>query len=377
MAIAIPKEDQRNKILFVDDDKNFLQGLRLMLRKQRDEFVLHFVESADDALRAVENEDYDVIVSDVSMPGKSGLHLLKELRSLERTKDTPVVMLTGNAEANLKRRALDLGATDLLNKPVTTEDLVARLRSVARLKSYQDELKDYNETLEEKVQFRTQELERSRRDIIWRLAKAGEFRDEETGDHVIRVACYARALAEEMHLDTSTVQSIFITSPLHDIGKIGIPDRILLTPNELTPEERATIETHCDIGTAILLDEPKGVRAFLQLPMENIDPNRSYAPDELIRLAAEIALSHHEHWDGGGYPRRLREDEIPISGRIVALADVYDALRSERPYKKAYSVQETRAAIDDEAETHFDPAVYQAFTRIAPLFEDIRTQFTD
>jgi response regulator RpfG family c-di-GMP phosphodiesterase len=346
-----------------------------MLRKQRNEFNLRFANGADEALDLTEQHAFDVIVSDITMPEKSGLHLLKSLRAGELTRNIPVVMLTGNAEAGLKRRALDLGATDLLNKPVTAEDLIARLRSVVRLKAYQDELARYNELLEEKVRERTRELEQSRRDLLWRLAKAGEFRDEETGDHVIRVACYTRLLAQELGLDPETTRTLFLTSPLHDIGKIGVPDAILLKAGPLTEGERATMQEHCEIGAAILLQQPKGIRAFLHLTSEIELPPDSVDPDHLRKMAAEIAMNHHERWDGTGYPNNLSGDNIPLSGRIVALADVYDALRSQRPYKRAFTIEETLEIIKQSAGSHFDPQVFDAFTRIAKFFEDIRARF--
>ena len=186
---------KKRKVLFVDDEPNFLNGIRRMLRSQRDDWSMEFVNGVEEALERCSETEFDTVVSDVNMPGKTGLDLLRALRGDERTRAIPIIILTGNAETDLKRQALDLGATDLLSKPVGHEDLVARLRSVLRLKEYQDELRDQNEYLEQRVKERTAELENARRDIIWRLAKAGEFRDEETGEHAIRVACCCRVLA--------------------------------------------------------------------------------------------------------------------------------------------------------------------------------------
>jgi putative two-component system response regulator len=367
----------RQRILFVDDEKNFLEGIRLMLRGERKLWDMDFAEGAQAALQFTKEKEYDCIISDVSMPIMTGLDLLEILRQDNRTVNTPVVILTGNAEADLKRRALDLGATDLLNKPVTQEDLLARIRSVLVLKGYQDELKNYSATLEDKVRERTRDLERARRDIILRLAKAGEMRDEETGQHVVRVACFSRALSVAMNLHPDTVETIFFTSPLHDIGKIGVPDSILLKNGKLLNEERAIIEKHCEIGANILLEEPKGLNAFLELSGLSTIGSEVAMGGELQSIAAEIALSHHEKWDGTGYPRKLKEESIPISARIVAVADVYDALRSQRPYKPAYSHEQTLEIMTPMRALHFAPDVFDTFIRIQDEFLYIKDKYSD
>ena len=347
-----------------------------MLRGHRDEWELSFAQSVDEAVETVAGKAFDTIVSDVSMPGKTGLDLLKILKEKNVSEVVPVIILTGNAESDLKRTALDLGATDLLNKPVTQEDLIARIRNTLRLKEFQDALRNQNEILDQRVKERTIDLEHARRDIIWRLAKAGEYRDEETGDHVIRVASCCYELASALDLDDGDRQAIFLTSPLHDVGKIGIPDKILLKPGKLTPEERAIMETHCEIGAAILQDEPKGMNKFVQTPESDESPNSTEDNDELRKLAVTIAMTHHEKWDGNGYPNGLAGDDIPICGLIVAIADVFDALRSERPYKKPYSHEETLELMRAGRGSHFAPHVFDAFESIAADFEKIRDQFS-
>ncbi|MDK1020242.1 MAG: response regulator [Candidatus Hydrogenedentes bacterium] len=366
---------KKRKILFVDDDPNFLDGIRRMLRGQRDNWSMEFVNGVEEALQRCSETEFDTVVSDVNMPGKTGLDLLQALRGDERTRAIPIIILTGNAETDLKRQALDLGATDLLNKPVGHEDLVARLRSVLRLKAYQDELRDQNAYLEQRVKERTAELENARRDIIWRLAKAGEFRDEETGEHVIRVACCCRVLALALELPDEEIQNIFLTSPLHDVGKIGIPDRILLKPGILDESERLIMEEHCKIGASILMAQPKGIVAFLDSFDEtSLEP--AVEADRLRELATTIIMTHHEKWDGTGYPQGLKGDEIPIVGQICAVADVYDALRSKRPYKESYCVEETMEQMRADCGSHFSPRIFSAFESIADEFEKIRKQFT-
>ena len=365
----------KRKILFVDDEPNFLDGIRRMLRGQRDKWSMEFVNSVDEALERAMETDFDAIVSDVNMPGKNGLDLLRALRGQESTQAIPIIILTGNAETDLKRQALDLGATDLLNKPVGHEDLVARLHSVLRLKAYQDELRDQNIILERRVRERTADLEHARRDIIWRLAKAGEFRDEETGNHVIRVACCCRILATAMALPQDEIEKIFLTSPLHDVGKIGIPDRVLLKPGALDKSERLIMERHCEIGQSIVLAQPKGIAAFLDSYEKQDSLRVAPEADALREKAATIIMTHHEKWDGSGYPASLKGDEIPIGGQICAVADVYDALRSVRPYKESYGVQETMQRMRAECGTHFSPDIHGVFETVADEFEEIRTRF--
>ena len=369
----------RKRILFVDDEPNFLAGLRRMLRGYRDHWDLHFAESVNAALACCRETPFDTIVSDVNMPERNGFDLLAALKSDPLTRDIPVIILTGNAENDLKRRALDNGATDLLNKPVSMEDLTARLRNATRLKEYEDLLRNQNVVLEQKVRERTAALEHSRLDIIWRLAKAGEFRDEDTGAHVMRVAACCRVLSATMGLETDFTEALFTTSPLHDIGKIGIPDGILMKSGKLTADERHMMERHCEIGAAILLEKPRGMEYFGTRHLEAVevlDEELGFGYD-LRALAAELALTHHEKWDGSGYPRGLKGNEIPASGQIVAVADVYDALRSVRAYKPAFSVDETVAHVLKGRESHFAPSVLEAFEQSIAAFEEIRVRLDD
>lgn len=373
-----PIVDARN-VLFVDDEPNFLAGLRRLLRGRRDAWNLFFAESVDEALALAARQPLDTIVTDVNMPGRDGFELLAALKADERTRDIPVIILTGNAESNLKRRGLDMGAADLLNKPVNLEDLTARVGSALRLKAYEDLLRNQNAILEEKVRERTAALAYSRQDIIWRLAKAGEFRDQDTGEHVLRVADCSGALAAALGLPHEFCEALTITSPLHDIGKIGVPDGILFKPGRLTADERNIMERHCEIGATILLERPPdhaNTPPAEELPSA-IDPRDTSETVELRLLAAELTLTHHERWDGTGYPRALAGSQIPISGQIVAVADVYDALRSVRAYKPAYSVAETMDIMNNMRGNHFAPAVFDAFENIVESFETIRRQHAE
>lgn len=367
----------KKRILFVDDEPDLLEALRRMLRKQQAVWDMRFALSADEALEAIDKTPFDAVISDIKMPGKDGFDLLKTLRESAKTRDIPVVILTGQSEPGLKRRALDLGATDLLNKPANLEDLLARIHSVLRLKSYQDRLKAQSEILEQKVRERTLELEKSRRDIIWRLAKAGEHRDDLTGRHVARVGCYCRVMSEELGMGRDFVEMIFLTSPLHDIGKIGVPDEILLKKGKLSADERAVMERHCAMGAEILIEQPKGITPFLDWQGVDSPAEQPRSDNPLLKMASIIAMNHHERWDGAGYPNGLAGQSIPIEARIAALADVYDALSFARPYKSAYGEDETLTIIRREAGRHFDPEVFEAFQRVLGELRTIRAELSD
>ena len=250
------------RLLFVDDDPNILDILERMVAPHAAGWDSHFCLSADEAMVLVEQADFDTIVSDARMPEKDGFWLLKRLQASERTRGIPVIILTGDCEPSLKREALELGATDLLNKPICREDLLGRLRSALRLKASQDELAAHIRSLEDNVRQRTRALEESHREIVWRLAKACEYRDDETGQHVMRVAFYSRTIAAGLGMPPDFVEEIFLTSPLHDIGKIAMPDRVFLKPGLLTPAEMKVMQSHCEIGARLLLEQPQAFSVF-------------------------------------------------------------------------------------------------------------------
>jgi len=367
----------KKRILFVDDEPMCLQGFALMLREYKDVWELDFAQGAGEAAQKVLAADFDAVVSDYRMPGKNGFDLLTELRAQDKTKDIPFTIVTGVGDDRLKREALELGATDLLSKPVAPEDLIARIRNMLALKSYQDAMKAQNEILDQRVRERTAELEASRLDIIWRLAKAGEYRDEETGRHVARVGWYCRMLAAAMGSDPRFTDLIFLTSPLHDIGKIGIPDRILLKPGKLALDERMIMERHCLIGARILQEDPKTLDLFAAEPAVHALGREGAPSNPLLEMATVIALGHHERWDGAGYPQGLAGEAIPLASRIAALADVYDALISARPYKPAYPVEEALAIVREESGRHFDPAVCEAFEKTREELASVAARYAD
>lgn len=368
---------EKHRILFVDDDPNFLDGIRRLLRNFRDEWDLNFAENVDQAINIARIEPPDVVVSDYQMPLKNGFDLVKEMRTIPVVQQASIIIITGSTDETAKRKALDLGATDLLNKPVDREDLVARIRNSLRLKEYQDTIRRYNQELEARVRERTRELELSRLDIIWRLAKAGEYRDEETGNHIIRVGHYSRIICEQLGLATELTRRIFLGSPLHDIGKIGVPDAILLKKGKLTLEERKVMMKHCEIGANILLKPPVGLGRYLACMGFMPEQSVNYSINPLLQTAASIAGGHHEKWDGSGYPRGLKGQAIPIECRIVALVDAYDALRSQRTYKPQYSVKKSLRIMHEGANAHFDPELLTALGSSLDEIEAIRSDYSD
>jgi putative two-component system response regulator len=365
----------RMHVLFVDDEPNVAEAFRRALHSQEQVWDMTFLTSAKEALAHLTDHAVDTIVTDVQMPGMDGFELIRQIREVQGRVDIPIIVVTGLSDAALKRRALDLGATDLLSKPVSREDLIARVQSALRIKSQQDELKTYSTHLEQLVAERTQELADSRLDVLWRLGKAAEHRDKDTGHHIVRVSLYCRALAEALGLERECSETIFLTSPLHDVGKIAIPDGILLKPGKLSDIEWAVMKRHCETGAQILCEEPLGMKVYFELQGRAGYAHRQVVP--LLQAAAAIALSHHERWDGSGYPQGLIGEAIPLEGRIVALADVYDALSSRRPYKPPLSEAEVFAILNDEAGRHFDPTVHAAFERLVGTFRDIRHTYDE
>jgi len=367
----------KKQLLFVDDEEHVLNALRRLLRSHRHLWEMTCTDDPKEAWEELLSTEFDAVVSDINMPGMSGLELLERIKQTKQLEDLPVIILTGLEDHKLKRRALDLGAADLLSKPVHSEDLIARLRSVLRLKSCQDELKAHNIILEKEVRERTEELFHSRLDVIWRLAKVAEHRDDETANHVIRVGCMSRVLAEALGMDRPFVETLFLAAPLHDIGKIGIPDAILRKRGALDPGEWATMTQHCVIGARILRGDSVVRTVFREWRGTSSRAEVEGFHSPFLETAASIALTHHEAWHGTGYPQGLAGEEIPLQSRIVSLCDVFDALLSQRPYKAPYPPNEALQIISDGSGRHFDPEICAVFMKTLPEIEAIRERFAD
>lgn len=285
----------------------------------------------------------DLVVTDLHMPGRDGFSVIEALQPLIVESHLPVLVVSGDAAVESRNRALSLGARDFVNKPFDPTELALRVRNQLETRLLFHDVRKQNRALREAVHGRTQELEGARIEMLRRLATAAEYRDDCTAQHTVRVAALAAQLATELRLSPADVEDIRRAAPLHDVGKIGVPDDLLRKPRALSPEEVDVMRTHTTIGADILPDSSVKV----------------------LQVAREIALTHHERWDGSGYPQGLAGDDIPLSGRIVAVADAYDAISNDRPYRAARSAEEAIEEIVRHSGTQFDPAVVNALMRVA------------
>jgi putative two-component system response regulator len=337
MAIRIFKHA---RILIVDDEEPNVRLLRRVL--ERAGFV-----HLDSTLDPREVADLyvrfrpDLILLDLHMPHMDGLEVLDQLNQIAEASYLPILMLTGDLSQDAKREALSRGAKDFVSKPFHSDEVLLRISTLLETRFLYLQIQSQNQMLEAKVRERTRELEAAQIEIIERLARAAEFRDDNTGQHTERVGQMAALLAKKIGLPDSQISLIRRAAPLHDVGKIGIPDSILLKLGKLTPEEFAIVRTHTTIGARIL----------------------SGSRFPILRLAEEIAFNHHERWDGDGYAG-ITGDAIPLAGRIVAIADVFDALTQKRPYKAAWPVGEAIAEIERQRGRQFDPAIADAFLQV-------------
>ncbi len=366
----------RAKIMIVDDEKIVTSVVRRFL--QADGYK-NFVIITDprEAMEAILKEMPDVVLLDINMPEVDGMEILQHRRNYSELNFTPFIVLSACQDSVVRQQALEYGATDFLAKPVEQVELKLRVQNTLIVKQHFNHLSCYAKDLENKVKERTILLERSREQILQCLARAAEYRDNETGRHVIRVGKYARVIAEKMGLPATFCTQIEMAAPLHDLGKIGIPDAILLSPNKLTAEEFDVMKTHCDIGRGIL--DPFAAEEVQLLRDPKI--NRNELPDSmrlpLLTMAARIAQTHHEKWDGTGYPLGLKGEMIPIEGRITAVADVYDALCSHRPYKQGFGIEKSLEIMLADRGTRFDPDVLDAFCEKIARIERIRKLLSD
>ena len=346
------------KIVIIDDDE-LVSGIveRYLVNEGYQNLLI--LNDSTNAMEQIARYDADLVLTDLMMPNFSGLDLLRQRGQVESCQHIPFIIFSGNSEKSCKREALELGATDFLAKPIDPVDLVLRVRNTLLVKQHQNELSDYATALEEKVRARTIQVEQSRERIVHCLAKAAEFRDSETGSHVIRVGKYTAVIAQQLGFDSNYCNQIQLAAQLHDVGKIGIPDSILLNPGRLSREEFEVMKQHCHLGYRIMeplaeADSEDFRRTVRGQIMTGLDTS-------LLGLAANIALTHHEKWDGGGYPNGLKTEEIPIEGRITCVADVYDALCSERPYKPKFPREKCLEIMLSERGSRFDPQVLDVF----------------
>jgi len=326
-----------SKILVVDDEERDLRLMEAMLTPLGYQVIL--AHDGKEALEKVREILPDVILLDIRMPGMGGYEVAKRLKDNEETKTIPIVMVTVLGKLEDRVKALEVGADDFLSKPVERTELRARVQSLLKVKAYYDHMRDYQKELKAEVERRTEQLKQTSVDTIYRLSRAAEYKDENTGLHIQRMSHYASAVARKMGLDDRTVENIAYATPLHDVGKIGIPDRILLKQGKLGPDEWEIMKRHTIIGARILEGSDTG----------------------FIKLAEVIALTHHEKWNGSGYPKGLKASEILLAGRITAIADVFDALTCKRPYREPFPLEKSFGIIKEGRGRHFDPDVVDSF----------------
>lgn len=360
--------DNRRTVLVVDDTPD---NLSLMSGLLKDTYRVRVANGGERALVIARSDPQpDLILLDVMMPVMDGYEVCRQLKADPASRDIPVVFLTARADQVDEQIGLELGAVDYITKPISPPIVVARVRNHLQLKQASDVLRNQNAFLEEEVERRTRDVRAIRDAAIVAMASLAETRDNETGNHIRRTQHYVGILADAMAamprfrdiLGPETVDLLYRSAALHDIGKVGIPDSILLKPGRLTDEEFATMKTHTVLGYEALKSAERS--------LDNTDMS-------FLRYAREIALTHHERWDGAGYPQGLAGEAIPLSGRIMTVADVYDALISERVYKPAYPHEVAVRQIEDGRGTQFDSDVVDAFMTVADKLREISESFAD
>ncbi len=351
--MILPDDILNARILMVDDQPYNIALLRMIL-KEAGYTNLESTTDSREALPLYQAHVPDIVLLDLQMPHLDGFGVMAQLREIEGD-IIPVLVLTAETDPEVRYRALKSGARDFLNKPFDKIETLSRIRNLIEVNLQHKRILAHNEELEQKVMDRTLELRNTQLEIIHRLGHAAEYKDNETGYHIIRMSLYCGLMGQAMGLSAEEVETLRRASPMHDVGKIGIPDRVLLKPGKLDADEWSIMKTHAAIGADLL----------------------SGSNSPLIQVASIIALTHHEKWDGSGYPRGLKGGEIPLTGRICAVCDVFDALTSERPYKKAWTVEDTMTELRAGSGRHFDPELVAVFETILPQVLSIRQQYQE
>ncbi len=364
------------KIMIIDDEQLVIKVVKRYLSA---EGYANFITVSDSrqAIEKVREEQPDVILSDINMPDVTGLDILRVRQRSPVLTSIPILILSASEGQDIKRQALELGATDFLAKPVDPCDLSLRVQNALIVKRHHDHLANYAKQLEAEVSEQIHQLEQSREQIVHCLARAAEYRDNETGEHIIRVGKYCRVIAEQLGFPADYCRKIELAAQLHDVGKIGIPDSVLLNPSRLTSEEFDVMKTHCGVGLEIMEPLSKKDQERVRRHASSGGFIMDVVDSPMLEMAASIARSHHEKWDGTGYPSKLAGEAIPIEGRICCVADVFDALCSERPYKPKFPLKKCLEIMLSERGTRFDPAVLDAFFARFERIEEIRLEHED
>lgn len=339
-------------VLILDDQAISRSILSQVIRNLSPSITIHEASSPDSALIWAKDFTADLIIVDFEMPGMNGIDFVREVRTYPHYQTVPTLMITIKKDVETRYAALDAGVTDFLTKPVDMHECTARCINLITMHQQQILLEDKSRFLEARVRKATEDILVREKETLMRLARAGEYRDSDTAKHLLRMSLYSRLLAKEIGFTDDEAELIELAAPLHDIGKIGIPDSILRKNGSLTDDEMKIIRRHPIIGFEIL----------------------EGSPSKYLQKGSEIALAHHEKFDGSGYPYGLSGDSIPLSARIVAVADVFDALTSTRPYKQAWEVERAMQYLIDESKLHFDPDLVEAMVSIRASLEEIHRQ---
>ncbi|QMV15539.1 response regulator [Vibrio spartinae] len=359
-------DDAKDTVLIVDDNAENRALLGEVLKPY---FHILITTRGEQAIRVCQKHLPDIVLLDIMMPEMDGYEVCRRLKSDERTQAIPVIFLTAKSQIADEQQGFDVGAVDYILKPISPPILLARVHTHLRLKQAMSDLASQNYILEERVRERTHHLESLQNATIEAMASLAETRDNETGNHIRRTQRYIKYLAEELvrqglyveQLSPETIENLFKSAPLHDIGKVGIPDAILLKAGQLTEDEFEIMKTHTEIGRNVIVS----VESAIDFKCD------------FLQFAKEIAMSHQEKWDGTGYPQGLKAYEIPLSARLMALADVYDALISERVYKPAFTHKKAVSIIKKGQGTHFEPAIVAAFLAIEQQFKETARTYRD
>jgi two-component system response regulator RpfG len=346
---------RQRKVLIVDDESTGRTILTKIIQQVEDDVSVSAFDNPLDALKWLDDNHPDLIITDYRMPDMNGVELIRRIQEIPGSQDIPIMMITVVSEKSVRYDALEAGATAFLTRPIDQIECRTSCRNLLKLHEQQAIIQDRADWLARQVEVATQQIVSREKETLIRLAKAGEYRDEETGFHVVRMAKYSRKIAEALGLSEKECDEIEYAAPMHDIGKIGIQDSVLLKPDKFNQEEWIAMKQHTTIGHSIL----------------------SNSQSRYIQTGSIIALNHHERFDGTGYPNGIAGKDIPLVARIVSVADVYDALTSPRPYKEAWTTDDSKDYLETNSGTQFDPLCVEAFFEKIDKIDEIQSDFSD
>jgi len=373
---VIRQANKQARIMIVDDEPVNVMTFRQHLKQ---EGYSEFTTTSDstEALKLVRRDNPDIVLLDINMPEVSGIDILRVMGLDPTLRHIPVLVLTAAPDPKIRKKALDLGASDFLSKPIDPSELLPRVRNAIIVKQHFDMVSGETVRLEQQVKRRTRQLEATRQQLILSLARAAEHRDNDTGNHILRVGRYTAIIAQEMGYPEKKLLMLEQAAQLHDVGKIGIPDSILFKPGKLDPDEYDLMKKHCALGKQIIEPISEKDWEVLKTHTRRGESLLHVRSSPLLMLAARIAQTHHEKWDGSGYPLGLSGTDIPLEGRIVAVADVFDALSSARPYKQPFPREKCFEILEEGRGLHFDPQVLDAFFTRSQQIIDTQIQLMD